>query len=117
MAAAPAIVRFVGGTVDLARTSTLRMYEVTLAESEAYRIPALAFRDTPSAIDVRKVVETGIRPVINTGIAHRDPEIGQVGAGRPRRLFDRGPYYNAVAKQQLATQRRHLALPATARRA
>jgi len=81
MAAAPAIVTFVGGTVDLARTSTLRMYEITLAENEAYRIPALDFRGTPTAIDLRKVVETGILPVINTGIAHRRPGIGQVGAG------------------------------------
>jgi hypothetical protein len=81
MAAAPAIVTFVGGSVDLARTSTLRMYEITLAESEAYRIPALDFRGTPTAIDLRKVVETGILPVINTGIAHRRPGIGQVGAG------------------------------------
>ncbi len=81
MAAAPAIVTFVGGTVELARTSTLRMYEITLAESEAYRIPALDFRGTPTAIDIRKVVETGILPVINTGIAHRQPGIGQVGAG------------------------------------
>lgn len=81
MAAAPAIVQFVGGTADLARTSTLRMYEITLAESEVYRIPSLDFRGTPTAIDVRKVVETGILPVINTGIAHRLPGIGQVGAG------------------------------------
>ncbi len=81
MAAAPAIVHFVGGTADLARTSTLRMYEITLAESEAYRIPALDFRGTPTGIDLRKVVETGILPVINTGIAHRQPGIGQVGAG------------------------------------
>lgn len=81
MAAAPAIVQFVGGTVDLAHASSLRMYEITLTESEAYRIPALDFRGTPTAIDVRKVVETGIRPVINTGIAHREPGIGQVGAG------------------------------------
>jgi len=81
MASAPAIVQFVGGTVDLARTSTLRMYEITLAESEAYRIPALDFRGTPTAIDIRKVVETGILPVINTGIAHRRAGIGQVGAG------------------------------------
>jgi hypothetical protein len=81
MAAAPAIVQFVGGTVELARTSTLRMYEITLVESEAYRIPALDFRGTPTAIDIRKVVETGILPVINTGIAHRLPGMGQVGAG------------------------------------
>jgi uncharacterized protein DUF1116 len=81
MAAAPAIASFVGGTADLARTSTLRMYEITLAENEAYRIPALDFRGTPTAIDLRKVVETGILPVINTGIAHRNPGVGQVGAG------------------------------------
>ncbi len=81
MAAAPAIVHFVGGTADLARTTTLRMYEITLAESETYRIPALDFRGTPTGIDLRKVVETGILPVINTGIAHRLPGIGQVGAG------------------------------------
>ncbi len=91
MAAAPAIVSFIGGNADLARTSTLRMYEITLAESEAYRIPSLDFRGTPTAIDIRKVVETGILPVINTGIAHRQPGIGQVGAGLtdpPRECFE-----------------------------
>jgi len=57
------------------------MYEITPAESEAYRIPALDFRGTPTAIDLRKVLETGVLPAINTGIAHRRPGIGQVGAG------------------------------------
>jgi hypothetical protein len=60
------------------------MYEITLAESEEYRIPALDFRGTPTAIDVRKVVEKGILPVINTGIAHKQPGIGMVGAGLVR---------------------------------
>ncbi|HOX18839.1 MAG TPA: DUF1116 domain-containing protein, partial [Spirochaetales bacterium] len=70
MAAAPAIVKFVGGSPADAIDVTLRMYEITLGESEQYRIPALDFRGTPTGIDARKVVETGILPAINTGIAH-----------------------------------------------
>jgi succinyl-CoA synthetase alpha subunit len=81
MAAAPAIVQFVGGTPDDALAITRRMYEITLAENEVYRIPILDFRGTPTAIDLRKVVETGILPAINTGIAHREPGVGMVGAG------------------------------------
>lgn len=81
MAAAPAIVQFVGGTVELAVALTLRMYEITVAEHRYYQIPYLGFRGTPVGIDVRKVVETGILPSINTGIAHRLPGVGQVGAG------------------------------------
>jgi hypothetical protein len=81
MAAAPAIVKFVGGSPADAIDVTLRMYEITLAENNAYQIPGLDFRGTPTAIDVRKVVETGILPAINTGIAHREPGIGMVGAG------------------------------------
>ncbi len=81
MAAAPAIVKFVGGKPADAIDFTLRMYEITVAESESYRIPALDFRGTPTGIDVRKVVETGILPVINTGIAHKEPGVGMVGAG------------------------------------
>jgi hypothetical protein len=81
MAAAPAIVQFIGGTPADALGYTRRMYEITLGESEAYRIPALDFRGTPTGIDVRLVLQTGILPQINTGIAHRRAGIGQVGAG------------------------------------
>ncbi len=81
MAAAPAIVQFVGGRAEDAARATLEMYEITAAEHEHYRIPALGFRGSPTGIDIRKVVNTGILPVINTGIAHRIPGIGQVGAG------------------------------------
>jgi Protein of unknown function (DUF1116) len=81
MAAAPAIVQFVGGTPEDALAITRRMYEITLAENDVYRIPILDFRGTPTAIDLRKVVETGILPAINTGIAHKDPGVGMVGAG------------------------------------
>jgi hypothetical protein len=81
MAAAPAIVQFVGGSAALALDLTRRMYEITLDEHQTFRIPALDFRGTPLGIDARKVVETGITPVIDTGIAHRTPGVGQIGAG------------------------------------
>jgi len=81
MAAAPAIVQFVGGTAKDALNFTLKMYEITAAENNMFKIPALDFRGTPTGIDIRKVVETGILPSINTGIAHKDPGVGQVGAG------------------------------------
>ena len=81
MAAAPAIVQFVGGQVSDAINYSTRMYEITVGEGQAYKIPALDFRGSATGIDLRKVMETGIRPVINTGIAHKDPGVGQVGAG------------------------------------
>jgi len=81
MAAAPAIVQFVGGTAKDALSFTLKMYEITAAENNMFKIPALDFRGTPTGIDIRKVVETGILPSINTGIAHKEPGVGQVGAG------------------------------------
>lgn len=81
MAAAPAIVQFVGGSAMDALNFTLNMYEITAAENNVYKIPALDFRGTPTGIDIRKVVETGILPNINTGIAHKEPGVGQVGAG------------------------------------
>jgi Protein of unknown function (DUF1116) len=81
MAAAPAIVRFVGGTPEDAVAATLAMYEITWAESAAYQLPALGFRGTPLGIDCREVVHTGVLPTVNTGIAHKDPGVGQVGAG------------------------------------
>jgi hypothetical protein len=57
------------------------MYEITVAENKAYKLPGLQFRGTPLGIDIRKVVKTGITPVINTGIACRRPGVGQIGAG------------------------------------
>jgi len=81
MAAAPAITQFVGGAPDLALKTTLEMYEITFSEHPNFTIPALDFRGTPLGIDIRRVMETGILPQINTGIAHKDPGIGMVGAG------------------------------------
>jgi hypothetical protein len=84
MAAAPAIVRFVGGTPADAVAFTRAMYRITLTRNPAYTLAALGFVGTPTAIDVRRVVETGELPVINTGIAHRRAGVGQIGAGITR---------------------------------
>ena len=81
IAASPAIVQFVGGATADALEYTLEMYEITVAENDTYQIPYLDFRGTPTGIDVVKVVESSILPFIDTGVAHREPGIGQVGAG------------------------------------
>ncbi len=84
MAAAPAIVTFISGTPQDAINTTMEMYEITTAEHKYFNIPFLGFRGTPTGIDIRKVVETGITPRINTGIAHKDAGVGQIGAGLVR---------------------------------
>jgi hypothetical protein len=84
MAAAPAIVRFVGGTPADALEYTRQMYRITLARNTSFGLPALGFAGTPTAIDARRVVDTGVQPVINTGIAHREAGVGQIGAGIAR---------------------------------
>jgi hypothetical protein len=84
MGGAPAVVRVVGGTPDDALAFTRAMYDITLAHNPHWTMPALGFAGTPTAIDVRKVVDTNILPIINTGIAHRRAGVGQVGAGLVR---------------------------------
>lgn len=84
MASAPAIVNFVSGTPRDAINTTLEMYEITYTEHKYFTIPSLDFRGTPTGMDLRKIVEKGITPRINTGIAHKDAGVGQVGAGLVR---------------------------------
>ena len=99
IAAAPAIVQFVGGVASDALRYTLSMYEITAGESRMYQIPALDFRGTPTGIDVRKVVEKNRVPVIDTGVAHKQAGVGQVGAGIVSAPM--GPFakaYDALAK-------------------
>jgi hypothetical protein len=84
MAAAPAIVTFISGTPQDAINATLEMYEITLGEHPSFTIPTLDFRGSPVGIDIRKVVELGVVPRVNTGIAHKDAGVGQVGAGLVR---------------------------------
>jgi hypothetical protein len=81
LAAAPAIVRFVGGTSSLALETTRKMGALTLGQHPEFTIPALDFRGTPAGIDARRVVDLNRAPVINTGIAHRQAGVGQIGAG------------------------------------
>ncbi len=84
MAAAPAIVTFVSGTPKDATNATMEMYEIAFSEHRAFTIPSMSFRGTPIGIDLRKVVETGITPRVNTGIAHKEAGVGQIGAGLVR---------------------------------
>jgi len=82
MAAAPAVAGFIGaGAPSAAGDFTRAMGEITVAQNPEWTIAALDFAGVPTGIDVRLVVDTGMAPVINTGIAHREPGIGQVGAG------------------------------------
>jgi hypothetical protein len=85
MAAAPAVAGFVGaGSAADALGYTRSMAQLTVGENPEWAVPALDFAGVPTGIDVRKVVETGLAPVINTGIAHKDAGVGQVGAGIAR---------------------------------
>jgi hypothetical protein len=85
MAASPAVVGFVGGGgVADALAYTRAMAEICVGSNAKWPIPMLDFAGVPCGIDVRRVVETGIAPAINTGIAHRQAGIGQVGAGIAR---------------------------------
>lgn len=88
MAASPAIVKFVGGTPQDAIDNTIAMTHITVGRNNAFTLPALNFAGSPAGIDIRKVVDTGIQPIINTGIAHREAGIGQIGAGITRAPLD-----------------------------
>ena len=84
MAASPAIVKFVGGSAADALGATSEMRHITLGRNPELTLPVLDFQGTPAGIDVRKCVDAGIAPVINTGIAHRQAGVGQIGAGVTR---------------------------------
>lgn len=92
MGGAPAIVQFVGGTVEDAIEFSSRMYQITLSENSSYSIPTMDFRGSALGIDIRKVIETAVLPVINTGMAHKDAGVGQIGAGivhPPKECFEK----------------------------
>jgi hypothetical protein len=81
MAAAPAIVQFVGGTPADATENSRRMRAITIGTNPAFTLPALNFGPTAAGIDARLVLDSGVLPIINTGIAHREAGVGQIGAG------------------------------------
>ena len=89
MVGAPAVVGFVGaGTFQDAVSYTREMGEITVGRNTNLAVPTLDFQGVPCAIDIFKVVESGIAPVINTGIAHKQAGIGQIGAGIVRAPLD-----------------------------
>jgi len=81
MAASPAIVQFVGGTAADATANSRRMLRITLGGNPAFTLPPLNFGGTPAGIDALLVADSGLLPIINTGIAHKKAGIGQIGAG------------------------------------
>ncbi|MFB1050960.1 DUF1116 domain-containing protein [Paraliobacillus sp. JSM ZJ581] len=81
MGGSPAIVQFVGGQVEDAIAYSEQMYDITVGENTNYSIPTLNFRGGAYGIDIRKVIDTNVLPVINTGMAHKEAGVGQVGAG------------------------------------
>ena len=81
MAASPAITQFVGGSPADALVQSRYMRNITIGTNSQFTLPALDFAPTAAGIDVRKVVDTSILPVVNTGIAHKEAGVGQIGAG------------------------------------
>lgn len=81
MAAAPAIAQFVGGTPADAQAHSVRMRRLAIDANQSFTLPPLGFAPTVAGIDVRRVLDSGVLPVINTGIAHRQAGVGQIGAG------------------------------------
>ena len=80
--------KFVGGTADEAIANTAAMAHITIGRNGGFALPQMNFAGTPAGIDARKVVDTGILPVIDTGIAHRHAGVGQIGAGITRAPLD-----------------------------
>ena len=81
---APGILSLVGGTPEEALAYTREMKRITVAQHPTYRMPALGFEGAPIGIDIRKVVQTGSTPIIDTAIAHKDPGYPKIGAGLVR---------------------------------
>lgn len=81
MAAAPAMVQFVGGTPQDALRYSREMLRIAITRNPGFTLPALDFVGAAVGIDIRKVVDEGMRPVINTATAHKKPGIGIIGAG------------------------------------
>lgn len=94
LAAAPAIVQFIGGSAELGRAVTEEMYQITLGEHTMYQIPTMDFRGTPVGIDAVAVARSGVAPVLDTGVAHREAGVGQIGAGIVRVPIE--PFADAI---------------------
>jgi hypothetical protein len=105
LAASPALVQLVGGSVAEAVAYSREMYEITAARNPSLSLPNLDFAGAPCGIDIRRVVDNGIRPVVTTGIAHKEAGVGQIGAGIVRSPME------CFTQAVLAFGRRHQAQP------
>jgi uncharacterized protein DUF1116 len=81
IASAPAMASFAGGGFQEAVSITKQMGLITLIKNSKFAVPTLDFEGTPMGIDIRKVVETGILPSINSAVIHKATGAGQIGAG------------------------------------
>jgi hypothetical protein len=81
---APGILTLVGGTPEQALAFSREMGNITVARHPQYVMPALNFEGAPLGIDIRKVVQTGITPIIDTAIAHKNPGYPKIGGGLVR---------------------------------
>ena len=78
------LLALVGGTPEEAMQYNQEMRQITVSESPNYRMPILGFQGSPVGIDIRKVIQTGITPIIDTAIAHKNPGYAIIGAGLVR---------------------------------
>jgi hypothetical protein len=85
---APGILSLVGGTPEEALAYSREMLKITVTTHPTYRMPALGFMGTPIGIDIRRVIQTSITPIIDSAIAHRDPGYPKIGAGLLRAPLD-----------------------------
>lgn len=87
-ACALSLQEYQGGSPEVMIERNREMYTIAHGENSSYRIPLFSFRGTPTGIDARKVLESGVLPVMDVGLAGRDG--GQIGAGvirAPRECF------------------------------
>jgi hypothetical protein len=85
---APGILSLVGGTPEEALAYSREMKKITVATHPTYLMPALGFMGTSIGIDIRKVIQNNITPIIDTAIAHKDPGYPIIGAGLVRPPMD-----------------------------
>ena len=94
LAGSPAILALIGGSAEDAIKYTYEMRKITNSLNDTFTLPIINFQGTATGIDIRKVMRTGITPVIDTAIAHRHEGGGYIGAGLVRAPLD--PFKNAL---------------------
>jgi hypothetical protein len=94
LAGSPAILALIGGSAEDAIKYTYEMRKITNSLNDTFTLPIINFQGTATGIDIRKVMRTGITPVIDTAIAHKHEGGGYIGAGLVRAPVE--PFKNAL---------------------